>query len=162
MRALAIAASLFVLSACGKDDFELTNKASQPITIDLAGPKLTIHGGCEEDFRTRFCAEEFEPLGTIVVSSGETRVVTVFEEGESDQCLNLIWLRLLKLGGVGPVREQGTLLRLPSKVEVETGAGHVHTAAFPQTTLRIDEVGNLDENQGPEPEPCTALGREPR
>lgn len=151
-----------VLAACGEDDLRLVNRTDQALTLDLHGPKLELTGGCDQDFRQRFCAEEYEPLGVLTISPGEDRLVTLFE-GESDEvCTNLLWIRVLQLGGVGPVREPGTVIKVPAVVEIETGAGNIHSAAFPDSTIRVDEVGELDENQGPEPPTCAALGRAPR
>ncbi len=40
-----------------------------------------------------------------------------------------------------------TVLASPAFVEVERGAGAIHSVAFPQGTVRIDEIGGLDDNQ---------------
>ena len=54
----------------------------------------------------------------------------------------------------GPVDDPGTLLQLPTDVRIEAGPGAIHGIAFPGITVRIDEIGSLDLNQGPPPPPC--------
>lgn len=157
-------ASLLLLSAaaCGSDELRLVNRTEEKATLEFRGPRLELTGGCDQDFRRRFCAEEYEPLGVVEISAADDRVFTIYETVNDEHCTNQIWLRVLSLGDVGPVREPGTLFRLPVIAEIELGAGKIHSAAFPQATIRVDEVGLVDENQGPEPPTCEALGRAPR
>jgi hypothetical protein len=155
-------ALLFAAAACGGDEMRLVNRTEHTLLVGLSGPRLELTGGCDQDFRRRFCAEEYEAIGTLAVSPNEDREITVYEPSDDEQCTNQLWMRLLKLGEVGPIADRGTVVRMPSVVEVEVGAGLLHTAAFPQGTVRIDELGTLDENQGPEPPSCADLGRAPR
>lgn len=161
MRCAVLLLALF-FAACGNDELRLVNRLDQALALDLHGPRVDLTGGCDQDFRARFCAEEFVPLGVVNIGNLEDRVITVFDESDDERCTNLLWIRVLSLGEVGPVREPGTLFRLPAVIEVEEGAGKLHSAAFPQATIRVDEVGNLDENQGTEPPACADLGRAPR
>lgn len=156
-------ALLSMCCGCGPTpEILLFNRLSEAIQIDIQGPKAELRGGCIDDFRQRFCAEEFVSLSIIRLQPQEERVFTMSDDITEDQCANVLWLRLLAVGEVGPVSEGGTQLQLPSQAEIEEGAGHYHTAAFPQASLRIDEVGLDDSNQGFAPMSCAALGREAR
>ena len=149
--------------ACGpQPEILLLNRLSEPIELDVYGPKETLRGGCADDFRQRFCKEEFTTLSILRLQAGEERVFTMSDDIDDDQCTNVLWIRLLQVGDVGPVSERGTLLQLPLWAEIEEGPGRYHTAAFPQASLRIDEIGTEDPNQGFAPTSCADLGREPR
>lgn len=149
--------------ACGPvPEALLLNRLDRPVTIDVYGPIESLSGGCEVDFRDRFCEEEFVPLSIIELQEAEQRTFTMSDEITESQCTNVLWLRLLSVGDFGPVTETGTLLQLPTQAEVEIGPGYYHTAAFPGVSLRIDEVGSEDLNQGFAPRKCAELGREAR
>jgi hypothetical protein len=45
---------------------------------------------------------------------------------------------------------------LPAIVEIEQGAGRFHGVAFPAATVRLDELGSADANQGSAPAACPA------
>ena len=162
MRRLVLASALLAVAACGSDELQLRNRTSQSLTLNLYGPKVSITGGCNEDFGTRFCAEEYEPIGTLPLHPLEQRLLTVYEGSGQNRCVNLLWIRVLDFAGTGPVADAGSVFRLPALAEVEAGAGKIHTVAFPEATIRVDEVGTLDENQRSSPPTCAELGREPR
>ncbi|MFO0723049.1 MAG: hypothetical protein U1E65_04630 [Myxococcota bacterium] len=153
---------LAIAAGCGSDELRLANKTSQGLTLNLYAPKVSITGGCSEDFGTRFCAEEYEPIGTLPVQPLEERLLTVYEGSGQNRCVNLLWVRVLDFAGTGPVADGGSIFRLPALAEVEAGAGKIHTVAFPEGTIRVDEVGTLDENQRKGPPTCAELGRDPR
>ena len=154
---------LLVSTACGPvPEALLLNRLDQPVMIDVYGPLETLSGSCDVDFRERFCEEEFVPLSIVELQEAEQRTFTMSDEITEDNCTNVLWLRLISVGEVGPVTEVGTLLQLPTKAEVEVGPGYYHTAAFPGASLRIDEVGTEDLNQGFAPKKCAELGREAR
>lgn len=150
------------LGACASDELHLMNRTEQSLTLDLYAPKISIAGGCADDFGARFCAEEYEPIGSLPVHPLEERLLTVYEGSGANRCVNLLWVRVLDFAGTGPVADGGSVFRLPALAEVEIGAGRIHTVAFPEGTIRVDEVGTLDENQRGPPESCAALGRTPR
>jgi len=162
-KSTALTVLLAVLWACGPTpEVLLFNRLSEPVQIDVQGPKAELRGGCTDDFRQRFCAEEFASLSIVTLQAGEERVFTMSDDISEEQCTNVLWMRLLQVGEVGPVSERGTLLQLPTWAEIEEGAGRYHTAAFPQSSLRIDEVGVEDSNQGFAPQTCAEAGREAR
>ena len=140
----------------------LLNRLDRSVSIDVYGPIESLTGACEIDFRDRFCEEEFVPLSIIELQEAEQRSFTMSDEITENRCTNVLWLRLISVGNVGPVTEVGTLLQLPTQAEVEVGPGYYHTAAFPGVSLRIDEVGTEDLNQGFAPKKCVELGREAR
>jgi hypothetical protein len=140
----------------------LVNRLEQSISLEVGAPDAALRGGCAMPFGGRFCAEEYDVIGVLDVSAGQDRIITISDPVTDEQCTNLLWLRLVFLEDVGPVDDRGTLIQLPADVEVETGAGALHTVAYPQATVRIDEVGTLDANQARPPPPCAELGREPR
>jgi hypothetical protein len=160
-RALLTMTALFA-AACGSDEMKLSNRLDELITIEVRAPKETLTGGCEQSFKTRFCADEYVPIGTLDISPREERTVAISDTIDDQHCTNVLWLRLLRLGSVGPVEDPGTLIQLPTDAEIEQGAGALHSVAFPQATVRIDEVGALDANQAQPPQTCAELGRAPR
>ena len=63
--------------ACGPvPEALLLNRLDRPVTIDVYGPIESLSGGCEVDFRDRFCEEEFVPLSIIELQEAEQRVFT--------------------------------------------------------------------------------------
>jgi hypothetical protein len=155
--ALVLAASGL---ACGaSDEMRLVNRLELPIRLDVLAPRPDLVGGCDIDFRTRFCAEEYIPVGVIDMAPAEDRFLTLSDEVSDERCTHLLWLRLPWLGEVGPVLDPGTLFQLPTVAEVEAGAGALHSVAFPQATIRLDETGPSDLHQGPPPPSCASLGR---
>ena len=150
-------------SGCGpQPEILILNRLSEPVQLDVYGPKENLTGGCTDDFRERFCREEFVALSILQLEAGEERVFTMSDDITETQCTNVLWVRMLQVGEVGPVSEKGTQLKLPILAEIEEGAGRYHTAAFPQASLRIDEVGVEDSNQGFAPRSCAEMGREAR
>lgn len=147
---------------CGKDEMELYNRLDYSIGLEIRAPDENLRGGCDQPFAERFCAEEYEVIGVIDVAAGADQLITISDPVTDDQCTNILWMRLVFLDEVGPVDDPGTLLQMPTTVEVEAGAGALHTVAFPQATVRIDEVGRVDANQARPPPACADLGREPR
>jgi hypothetical protein len=145
---------------CGpQPEVLIVNRLEEPVRLDVYGPKEALTGGCTDDFRERFCKEEFVALSILNLEPSEERIFTMSDDIDEQKCTNVLWIRMLQVGDVGPVSEKGTLLNLPVLAEIEKGAGRYHTAAFPQATLRIDEVGLEDSNQGFAPKTCAELGR---
>ena len=109
--------------ACGpQPEILLLNRLSEPVELDVYGPKDELRGGCTDDFRQRFCTEEFTTLSILSLQAGEERVFTMSDDIDDDQCTNVLWIRLLQVGDVGPVSERGTLLQLPLWAEIEEGS----------------------------------------
>jgi hypothetical protein len=152
----------FTAIGCAKDELMLDNLLEQRIGLEVRAPKATIKGGCDTSFRDRFCAEEYEVVGVIDMEAGADQTLTLSDDVNDEQCTNILWLRLVFLEEVGPVDDPGTLIWLPAKVEVEEGAGALHTVAYPQATVRIDEIGTADVHQDTPPVTCAEAGREPR
>ncbi len=139
---------------CGNDEMELLNRLDQIVTLEVRAPMASLTGGCELPFQTRFCQQQFEQIGVVDVDPQEERVLTLSDDSGPEQCTRMLWLRLVRLGEVGPVNDPGTLIQLPAVAEIEVGAGALHSVAFPQMTVRIDELGALDDNQAMPPLPC--------
>ncbi len=147
--------SLLVVAACGgEDQATLINRLELPISVEIRAPQESLVGGCSLGFAERFCAEQYEVIGVIDVGALETRELIISDAIDSEHCTNILWLRLVRLEEVGPVDDPGTLLALPALVEVERGAGAIHSVAFPQGTVRIDELGGMDTNQSGPPSAC--------
>lgn len=164
---LPLQASLLLacLAAAGcspRHELDLYNRLSETVGLEVRAPRPQLRGGCDAPLETRFCREEFESLGLVDIAAGDRRVLALSDEVGEGRCTQVLWLRLLHLGDVGPVDDPGTQLALPAVAEIERGAGAVHVVAFPQATVRIDEAGPLDENQAPAPRSCGELGRAPR
>ncbi len=153
---------LALLAGCGHDEMRLENLLDQKIGLEVRAPEADLTGGCDQPFRDRFCAEEYEVIGVLDVDAKKKQKITISDTVDDEHCTNLLWLRLVFLEEVGPVDDPGTLIQLPADVEVEQGAGALHTVAFPQATVRIDEIGTADPHQAEPPESCSVLGREPR
>jgi hypothetical protein len=151
-----------LMCACGRDEMHLVSKIEQRASLEVRAPFERLRGGCEQTFRDRFCAGEYEVIGVIDVSAGEDRVLAISDAVGGDRCTNVLWLRLVRLDEVGPVEDPGTLFQLPSDAEIESGPGALHTVAFPQGTVRLDEVGEADANQARAPLTCEEAQRAPR
>jgi hypothetical protein len=147
------------LIGCASDELKLDNMLSQKIGIEIRAPKEELRGGCDQPFRDRFCAEEYVVVGVLDVPANDDQLLTLSDPVNDEQCTNVLWVRLVFLEEIGPVDDPGTLFLLPAEVEVEQGAGALHTVAFPQATVRIDEIGTLDEHQAQPPHTCAELGR---
>ena len=160
MRAILLLVAL--LAGCGSDELHLDNLLSQQIGIEIRAPKEELRGGCDQAFRDRFCAEEYEVIGVVDIAGGADQKLILSDDVNEEQCTNLLWIRLVFLEEVGPVDDPGALFQLPVEVEVEQGAGALHTVAYPQATVRIDEIGTADEHQAQPPLTCAELGRDPR
>lgn len=145
---------MFLSMGCSNDEMELLNRLNQTVTLEVRAPLATLTGGCELPFESRFCRDQFEQIGVIDIEPEQERFLTLSDGSGADQCTRLLWLRLVRLGEVGPVDDPGTLIQLPAVAEIEVGAGALHSVAFPQMTVRIDELGALDDNQAMPPQPC--------
>lgn len=158
-------ASLALLTAsvaCGDEEFRVANRLADPVELEVLAPKLGIGPDCAEVFDRRFCAEEFESLGVLVFEPDQERTITVIDGTGGEDCADLLYLRILTVGPLGPVVDRGTQIQVPADVRIISGAGFHHTLALPELTVRIDEVGSDDNNQSGPPESCGALGRAPR
>lgn len=143
------------LAACSsRDELTLVNQLEWDVSLEVRAPKASLVGGCNVSFETRFCADQYEAIGVLDVGAKEERTLAVSDPVTATQCTNILWLRLVRLGDVGPVDDPGTLIDLPADVEIEEGAGALHTVAFPQATVRIDEVGLGDLRQAGPAVPC--------
>ncbi len=146
---------LVAAAACGSsDEAMLFNRLELPISLEVRAPQEQLVGGCDKGFAERFCAEQYEVIGVVDVEALTERELIISDATGGDRCTNILWLRLVRLDEVGPVDDPGTLINLPTSVEVERGAGVIHTVAFPQATVRIDEIGGLDANQSGPPPAC--------
>jgi hypothetical protein len=154
--------ALILAAGCASDELRLANLLTQKIGIEVRAPKEGLSGGCDQPFRDRFCAEEYQVVGVLDVDPGADRLLTLSDSVDDEHCTNVLWMRLVFLEEVGPVDDPGTLIQLPAEVEVEQGAGALHTVAFPRATVRIDEIGTADEHQAQPPTTCAELGRVPR
>lgn len=159
---LPVLLCIAAVTGCADDELRLANLLERQIGIELRAPDESLRGGCDQPFRDRFCAEEYEVVGVIDIDAGREQTLTLSDSVTDEQCTNVLWIRLVFLEEVGPVDDPGTLIQLPADVQVEEGAGALHTVAFPQATVRIDEVGLADGHQAPSPETCAELGRDPR
>lgn len=153
---------LLLLTACGQDELELANRLDQSVGLELLAPKATLHGGCAEGLQARFCQEEYELIGSLDLTARDARTLGVIGGQDDDQCINQVWIKLVRFGEVGPVDDPGTILELPVSAEIELGAGALHGVAFPAATVRIDEVGGSDTHQARPPLTCAEAGRTPR
>lgn len=147
---------------CGWEEFRVANRLSDPVELEVLAPKLGIGPTCSDRFDLRFCAEEFESLGTLVFEAEEEREIEVIDGTGSTDCAGILFLRVLTVGDLGPVADRGTQVQVPADVRIVEGAGFHHTLALPGLTVRLDEVGSDDNNQAGPPESCQALGRAPR
>ncbi|MCB9645326.1 MAG: hypothetical protein H6730_01810 [Deltaproteobacteria bacterium] len=161
--------ALLLLAACGggADQLVLMNRLPEAIGLEVRAPDEALRGGCDQDFATRFCADEYAIIGVLDFDGGETRAVTISDATGGDRCTNILWLRLVWLGAPegtpeGPAQDPGALFELPARVEVEEGTGALHGVAFPSKTVRLDEVGSVDAQQAAPPATCATLGRAPR
>jgi len=161
--ALRVLPLALALVACSPpDELRVVNRLALTARLDVLAPRADLRGGCQTDFRERFCREEYVPIAVLDFAPGADRLLTISDAVSDEQCTNVLWLRLPWLDEVGPVDDDGTLLALPTAVEIEAGAGGIHSVAFPQATVRIDEVGLADPNQGFAPKTCAELGRAAR
>lgn len=151
---LTVITACSLVVGCAKDEMHLVSEIDELASIEIRAPNAELRGGCETSFRERFCEDQYEVIGVIDVSAGEERLLTISDSVGDDQCTNVLWLRLVRLGEVGPVEDPGTLFQLPAEARIERGAGALHTVAFPSQTVRIDELGAADENQSQPPAAC--------
>lgn len=150
-------AGLLCLSACGGEELELRSLIDERVTLEIAAPRAELVGDCGASFEARFCRDQLEPVGTVVIRGGDRRVLALDDDLDRT-CGNVLWLRLVRLDDVGPVDDEGTLFELPAEAEIEYGAGALHTVAFPQATVRLDEVGDADARQARPPPACAGDG----
>lgn len=152
----AVLAACACAAACGGDQLDLESRIDEAVTIEIAAPRTGASGDCDALFATRFCRDQFESVGTVVLRGGDRRSLALDDDPDG-ACGNVLWLRLVRLDGLGPVADEGTLFELPAEAQIEYGAGARHTVAFPSATVRLDEVGDADARQGGPPEDC-AIG----
>ncbi len=150
------------LVACGWEEFRVANRLADPVEIEVLAPKLGIGATCSDRFDVRFCTEEFESLGTLVFEAEQERTIEVIDGTGGSDCAEILYLRVLTVGELGPVVDRGTQVQVPADVRIVEGAGFHHTLALPGLTVRLDEVGSDDNNQSGPPSDCGALGRAPR
>lgn len=166
MRRLSFASSSLALLigsvGCGFEEFRVANRLSDQVELEVLAPKLGIGPTCSDRFDVRFCAEEFESLGTLVFEAEEERTIEVIDGTDSTDCAGILFLRILTVGALGPVADRGTQVQVPADVRIMEGAGFHHTLALPGLTVRLDELGTDDNNQAGPPKTCDALGRAPR
>ncbi len=142
------------LVACGAaEEMELTSRIDLDATLELRAPPEGATGRCGEPFQSRFCRDQYVSLGTAVLGANQSRTLTL-TDAEGGECNFLLWLRVINLESVGPVADLGTVFELPTEAELEPGAGAVHTVAFPQATIRLDQVGPTDDRQSGPPPAC--------
>jgi hypothetical protein len=144
---------------CGSEDLELESRIEQTARFELSSPREGLAADCDLPLEARYCAEEYEPLGSLQMPPLGRRTLNL--DG-ADACGALVWFRWVALDQVGPVDDPGTLVQIPALVELEYGAGADHAVAFPQGIVRLDEVGGADQNQSGPPRSCAELGRDPR
>jgi hypothetical protein len=161
-RALIVLVLVAQTSGCNSTKMQLINHLDLPVDVEIRAPKPNLTGGCMESFTTRFCAEEYEDVGVIQVGAHQNHQVGISDTIDANHCTNVLWLRLVRLDKIGPVDDPGTLFALPVDAQIEQGAGAIHTVAFPQETVRLDQAGLADDHQGPPPPTCASLGRTPR
>lgn len=151
-----------VVGCGGSDEMRIVSRLDSPIRLDILAPRTDLRGGCDVEFARRYCEEEYENIGVVDIAAGEERFLTISDPVTNEQCTNILWLRIPFLGDVGPIEDPGTTLHLPAVAEIEAGAGRYHSVAFPQATIRIDDVSEGDPNQGLPPPTCAELGRAAR
>lgn len=143
-----------VAGACGVGEaLEIESRIRESATLEVWAPRVEVEVDCAARFESRFCREQLEPVGRVTIRGGQGRALTLRDDFD-ETCTNVLWLRLIRLDDVGPVDDPGTLFELPARAEIEYGAGAEHTVAFPVATVRIDEVGEADANQGGPPSEC--------
>lgn len=141
-----------LLSACGSaEDLRLESKIEQTARIELRAP--TQSGNCDTALAVRFCEGDYETLGVVDIPPRGVRTLGLREE-DLGECAQVLWLRVLALDEVGPIQDPGTVFQVPTDVDLEYGSGALHTAAFPQGIIRLDEVGPADRNQALPPSAC--------
>ncbi len=141
-----------MMAACGSDTLELTSLLEEQAELLLLLPGEEAQSDCGAEADQRYCAEDFEPLAQFVMEPGARRRIEV--EQAPDDCRPVVFARWLRLGEVGPVVDSGTTFELSADVELEYGAGALHSVAFPQGIVRLDEVGFEDRKQFGPPQPC--------
>src|SRR5262249_16379805 len=97
-------------TACHSNEMHLINRLDLAASVEVRAPKLGLTGGCKVDFRSRFCVEEFEVIGVVDVSGRTDHKVAISDQIDDDHCTNVLWLRILRYGGVGPIDDPGTLV----------------------------------------------------
>ena len=138
--------------ACGaSEDLRVVSKVEQTARIELRAP--TRSGDCALPVGERFCEADFETLGVVDLPPGDERTLGLRED-DLGECAQVLWLRVIALNDVGPVEEPGTVFQVPTAADLEYGSGALHTVAFPQGLVRLDEVGPADRNQAPPPAAC--------
>ena len=145
------------------DALFVVNRLDRTVGIQVRAANDGLRVDCDRPFTERFCADEYVSQGVVDVGPREERTLRLSVEADPRRCAAVVWLRVLWLSAgpgandpeSGPVDDPGTVLQLPADVRIEAGAGAIHGIAFPGITVRIDEIGSLDVNQGPAPPPCS-------
>ncbi|MCB9653712.1 MAG: hypothetical protein H6729_06240 [Deltaproteobacteria bacterium] len=143
------------LSACGDDALVLRSLLDDSVAIEVQALKVGSRAACDQPLNERACQGDYEFVGLVEMGPHQERSLTLSDGEAQDECGRLLWLRLVRFKAGGPVSDPGTVLLLPAEVEVEMGAGALHSVAFAEGTVRIDEVGTLDAHQSGPPVVCT-------
>lgn len=164
-RALLVALTGVALGWLGcdaGDELVVVNRLDRSVGVQVRAADDRLRVDCGVPFTTRFCQNQYISQGVVDFGPLQERTLTLSDEGDGDRCARVVWLRVLWLSTEsstaapenGPVDDPGTLMQLPADVEIEAGSGAIHGVAFPGITVRIDERGSLDPNQGPPPPAC--------
>lgn len=153
LRVVILSGCLAASGACGQDELRLYSRIEQTALLEIRGPQLELPGNCDVFFGQRFCAEQFESFGAVQMGPNTDRTLGV-GASEVDRCAHVLWIRVVSLEGVGPVDDPGTLFETPVDVDLEYGAGALHSVAYPQGIVRLDQFGPEDAQQSGPPHPC--------
>ena len=154
---------LLLLVGCGSEtELVLVNRLDRTVGVELRAPDPLLVVDSNLPFRERLCAGQYASLGVVDFPPNSRRPIELSDEVSDTQCSNMFWLRMLWLGPAGepdgeqtgPIEDAGTLVQLPTTIEVEEGAGAIHQAAFPELTARFDAPGGVDALQDLPPAPC--------
>ena len=144
------------------DELLVVNRLDRTVGVQVLAADDKKRVDCKAPFAERFCRDDYISQGVVDFEPLKTRTLTLFVESHPRECASIVWLRVLWLStgpeadapDNGPVDDPGTLIQLPADIDLEAGSGAIHGVAFPGITVRIDEVGSLDPNQGPPPPDC--------
>ena len=144
------------------DELRVINRLDRTVGVQVLAADDRLRVDCGLPFTERFCADQYVSQGVVDFAPSETRTLTLSDESDPRRCARVVWLRVLWLATGpevdapenGPVNDPGTVVQLPAVIEIERGTGAIHGVAFPGQTIRIDEQGSLDRNQGPPPLHC--------
>lgn len=143
----------FLLSSCGDEALVLRSLLDDPVSIEVQAPALGLRADCGRPLSARVCEDEYAFVGLVELGPRQERTLTL-SDGNTQECAQLLWLRLVRFKASGPVSDRGTVFLLPAEVEIEVGAGALHSVAFAEGTVRLDEVGTGDAHQSGPPVAC--------